>query len=165
MPKLYLTHNSKTNTNEYYTYSGDSNSPVYLTLTIKEIEAYLERIIESRIKGVRSLNANLIEVTTENDEIIVIDSIKVFQEIDGLGRLKDFETKIKESMETSNIVSYKGTLPKGYTPKVKRVRDKEKYILEDNSIATNLILSSSYQKLTMDLKDIEMYNNESARGR
>lgn len=165
MPKLYLTHNSKTNINEYYTYSGDSKSPVYLTLTTKEIEAYLERIIKSKIKSIRSLNDNLIEVTTENDEIIVIDSIKVFQERNRIARLRDLETNIKESLEASNIANYKSILPKGYIPKVKRVRNKGKYILEDNSIATNLMLSSNYQELSMDLRDIEMYNNESTRGR
>ena len=131
MPKLYLTNNQE---NEYYTYTNNSDKPVYLTLKDEEVEAYLKKITSHNLKSARSINANLIEVITEEDEIIVIDSIKVFNKDDKFASYLDkLKTTIKENLEKSNITTYKQSLPNDYIPKVKRGPKKAKYMVEDNS--------------------------------
>lgn len=159
MPKLYITYNSKLNQKEYYSY----DTTKYIVLNPEEIEAYFQNLNSHKIRSTRSVNDNLLEVQMENGEIVVIDNLKVFKGEEN--DLRTFIANIKDSLESSNITSYKKRLPEGYTPKVKRSNNKDRYIIEDNSLAANLILSSNYQKLSMDLRDIEMYNNETSRGR
>lgn len=160
MPKLYITYNSKLNQKEYYSYRDTTK---YITLNPEEIEAYFQNLNSHKIRSARSVNDNLLEVQMENGEIVVIDNLKVFKGEEN--DLRTFIANIKDSLESSNISSYKKRLPESYTPKVKRSNNKDRYIIEDNSLAANLILSSNYQKLSMDLRDIEMYNNETSRGR
>lgn len=164
MRKLYLTYNEKDKKSESYSYSGDIN-PIYTTLSAVEKEAYMRTILDSEIKSVRSINDKLLEVVTNSGETIVIDNIKVFNDSNYPSSI-ELQERIKEAIEKNNIAEYKKKLPENYNPRVNRKKNgKAKYIIEDNSIATNLILSSGFEHLSMDLLDTEMYNNETSRGR
>lgn len=164
MRKLYLTYNEKDKKNDSYSYSGDIN-PVYTTLSAPEIEAYMRTILASEIKSVRSINGKLLEVITNSGETIVIDNVKFFNDSNYPSSI-ELQERIKEAIEKNNIAEYKKRLPENYNPRVNRKKKgKAKYIIEDNNIATNLILGSGLEHLSMDLRDIEMYNNEATRGR
>lgn len=166
MRKLYLTYNEKDKKQESYSYSGETN-PVYTNLSSEETEAYLRTILKEKIESTRCVNDNLLEVVTKSGEIVVIDSLKIFKESSiANSNYIELQNRIKASLENNNLRVYKSKLPEGYNPRVNRTKnEKDKYIIEDNSIGTNLILSSGYTELSMDLSNIEMYNNETARGR
>lgn len=164
MRKLYLTYNEKDKKNESYSYSGDIN-PVYTTLSAPEIEAYMRTILASKIKSVRSINDKLLEVITNSGETIVIDNAKVFNDSNYPSSI-ELQERIKETIEKNNIAEYKKRLPENYNPRVNRKKKgKIKYMIEDNSIATNIILNSGLEQLRRTLLDTEMYSNEITRGR
>ena len=165
MRKLYLTYNEKDNKKEGYSYSGDTN-PIYVNLSNAEIEAYLSKTLSDGIKQARSINNNTLELITRSDEVVVIDSIKLFKSSDNLDAYyNDLGNKIRTTIESNNISTYKNSLPEGYSPRVNRGKNKNQKYIADETLATTLILNSGYQELSMDLSDIEMYNSGIEKGR
>lgn len=165
MRKLYLTYNEKDSKKEGYSYSGDTN-PIYVNLSNAEIEAYLSKILSDGIIQVRSINENTLELITRSGEVVVIDSVKLFKSNDSLDLYyNDLGNKIRFSFEDTNIATYKNSLPEGYSPRVNRGKNKNQKYLADETLATNLILNSGYQELSVDLSDIEMYNSGIEKGR
>lgn len=165
MRKLYLTYNEKDNKKEGYSYIGNTN-PIYVNLSNAEIEAYLSKTLSDGIRQVRSINDNTLEVLTGSGEVVVIDSAKLFKSSDNLDvYYNDLGNKMRTTIESNNIATYKNSLPEGYSPRVNRGKNKNQKYLADETLATTLILSSGYQELSMDLSDIEMYNSGIEKGR
>ena len=165
MRKLYVTYNEKKKKKEGYSYIGDTN-PIYVNLSNAEIEAYLSKTLSDGIKQARSINDNTLELITRSDEVVVIDSIKLFKSRDNLDAYyNDLGNKIRTTFESNNIATYKNSLPAGYSPRVNRGKNKKQKYLADETLATNLILNSGYQELSVDLSDIEMYNSGIEKGR
>lgn len=147
MNKLYLTYNEKTKKRDYYSYKYES-TPVYTKITSREIEAYLTKINKGTIKQIREINDTTLEVALDNNEIVIIDSIKIFEKQDSFDSLiAKFQNQIKTYFEKESIKEYKKSLPAGYrgvhVNRNRRDKAKMRLLIAGVSLSAIIILSTA----------------------
>lgn len=141
MSRLYLTYNERSGKREYYSYDVLQTGPVYIVLNEEEVKAYLNMIVTSSLARAREVNDSLMEIETQNGDIVIVDNAKVFSRVydeqDSL--IAALAQTVKTYLERKRREEYKRENPNYKTKRVNR-KKRNKWILRGLSISAATIM-------------------------